>query len=264
VTILVHSDQQASYVEAGTELFRLVDPTFASRDTLLNGKGALYREGRYHRAEPTSYVADNVLLCMAEALSYMAYHASEVVSKNPIPLQWDANANEVRTLVVFAVHQIDKLVYVDSMEAREEHRLSRVTILRPDRLYTHLQAVSGKIRADRNGIVYPSARHSENLNVALFNDQTDSLNTICASLQTTLSLIHEKTLKAADTKKGFDPFHMSIHHTKGHYSIDAQDFAASQHKLIPSNMPREGYIDFVRCLYANYPNDAVTAGPLRP
>jgi len=90
MAIIIDSNKidQDAQIEDGTILFRLASPLFSSQTDLLNGRGALKGRGRYHRIHQyTSYVSDNVLICMAELLYHMSRAAMKTLVNNGPPSQ---------------------------------------------------------------------------------------------------------------------------------------------------------------------------------
>ena len=102
--------QQDAKIEKDTTLFRLASPLYSSQSDLLNGKGANAGEGRYHRIQqPTSYVSNNALLCIAEVLYHMSRKAMNHLANNGAPSQWQKYAQILRHLVIFDMHEITEL-----------------------------------------------------------------------------------------------------------------------------------------------------------
>lgn len=244
---------QNAEIEGDTILFRLALPLYSSQADLLTGKAALRGEGRYHGIhQETSYVSDSALLCMAEILYHMSRDAMDVLVNNGTTTQWQNQAQVLRYLVIFDVHNISDLMYIDTQDCRRQTALHAqelvpsTLIVHPDCVYPPLHRAGNFYRRQsKNGIVYPSARHSQNLAVALFLDHTASIKSICAALKVTLTLVEEGTGQLAIPPR-FDPNSQKISHTQGHYEFDPTDFASNQALLNPSSLAASGIIDFVR------------------
>ena len=136
---------QDAEIDEDTTLFRLALPLYSSQPDLLTGKAALRGEGRYHRIhQETSYVADSVLLCIAELLYHMSRDAMNVFVKNGTTSQWQKCAQVQRHLVVFDVHKIPDLVYIDTVDCRQQTVLNAqqlipsTIIIHPDLKWTAL------------------------------------------------------------------------------------------------------------------------------
>lgn len=256
---------QDARIERNTVLFRLASPSFSSPTFLLNGRGADAGEGRYHVIQQTtSYVSDNVLLCMAEVLHHMARRSMRILENNGPLYQWHRNAHIVRQLVIFSVYDVPNLVFIDTDECRRQTAISANQIIssslltNPDHLYWPLQKASTTYRGqNRQGIVYPSARHSRGFSVALFGDHTKSIQNLIASFQVNLSLVDEETLQPVFFNPTYNPDSRKVGYTKGFYSISRNTLLANSTHLQPSLPKENGIIDFVRHPYSSYPDEAV-------
>ena len=247
-----HKIDQNGYIQKDTILFRLASPLYSSLPDFLNGKGALAGDGRYHRIHQlTSYVSDSAILCIAEVLYHMSRKAMAYLANKGSPSGWRSHARILRHLVVFDVHQISDLIYVDTKDCRQEVALNAqqaipsTIIVHPDCVYDPLQKASDHYRKrNKKGVLYPSARHSQNLAAALYLDHTRSINNIHATLKVTLSLVEEGTNNPA-IPPVFDPDLKKISQTLGHYAIDANDFSAARTLLIPG-LRQSDTVEFVR------------------
>ncbi len=111
----------------------------------------------------------------------------------------------------------------------------------------------------KKGVIYPSARHSVDLALALFLDNTDKIKDdfyIAAPIRLQLIAEDQDLTVAPATCR---PVVHKIHATIGHYEFtDAALFSSlkSSNLLHPDDIPEQGYIDFVRRQYNHYPHDA--------
>lgn len=246
---------QDAFVEKETILFRLAAPLYSSLSDLLNGKGALAGDGRYHRVHQfTSYVSDNILLCFAEILYHMSRKAMAHLAGNGLPAGWQNCAQIQRHLVIFEVNEIRDLIYIDTKDCRQEilrnasQAIPSTIIVHPDWLYEPLHRAADYCRSQRkNGVVYPSARYPQGLAVGLFLDHTASIKNISATVKVTLSLIEGNTGKPA-IPPYFDPDVQKISHMRGHYEFDPTDFASAGASglLNPRTVTQNGFVEFVR------------------
>jgi len=171
--------------------------------------------------------------------------------------------NDERCLAIFAVKPIDQLIYLDSLGVRVNYggQLSGTMLINPDPVYEPFRSLSDKLREERRrGVMYPSARHSEDLCLALFEDETSKIKKdVYDRLVVILRLVSE----SQDPKllpTDCDPFEEKLHSTMGYYSFpDTREFNKLQKAglIHPKGMPSMGMVDFVRRRYIAYPQDAV-------
>lgn len=258
---MLHINKIYEDAEIGDDarLYRITSPTYATKSTLLNGRGANSGDGRFHVIQQlTSYSADNVLICIAEKLFYMHYISLRKLSNNSYP-EFKREATKKHVLSVFKCENIQDFIYVESSVARQNYQLNPSTVTYPDRIYAPLQTAGNKMRrANKNGIMYPSARHSQGLSVCFFGDQTNNIKSLEANIQLTLSLVSEDMTTLADDIN-FDPTSARISNSIGHFSFDDSDFRQYSNLLSPNLSSKDGYIDFHRIFYvhANYPSCAI-------
>jgi hypothetical protein len=219
-----------------------------------------FLKGRCHGFhQPTSYVSNNVLLCMAEVLYHMSRSAMLTMANKGNARQWRDKASAHKDLVIFEAHRVDDLIYLDTSESRTQaNPVASAIIVHPDCLYEPVQHASDHYRGQgKIGVVYPSARHSRDFAIALFLDRTSSIRNISAVIDVCLTLLAEdETTLATDPR--FNPYEHMISHTKGRYDIDPGDLASCSHLLYPALPRASGIVDFVRRPYHTYPNDAVS------
>jgi hypothetical protein len=201
---------------------------------------------------------------MAEVLYHMSRQAMDVLVNNGPFTEWKNRAAVFRRLVIFRVHPIDNLVYIDTEDCRQQTSLgakqgiASTLVVHPDQVYRPLQAASTFYRSARkNGIVYPSARHSRGHALALFLDQTARIKRILGTLDIHLALVEEATESPID-RPPISPFDKKLSHTRGYYEITRSDFTKNQNWLNPRLPASRGVIDFVRVPYRKYPDAAVT------
>jgi hypothetical protein len=262
VAIRTFAPHQDAVIEDGTRLYRISSPLFSSKSDVLNGRGALTQQGRYHQVHQfTSYCSDNVLVSISEILFHMSRHALRSLANNMPLASWLSRAVVPRHLVILEMSRIDSLIYIDTDDCRNQTALHAGQIvhssllIHPDELYYPLQMASNFYRnASRLGVVYPSARHSRGLALALFLDHTNNIKNILGTLDITLSLVDESSEKPVSN--AFNPAQDKISQTRGYFQMKVSDFSRYQRLLYP--LPSSsGVIDFVRTNYSHYPQDAV-------
>lgn len=258
--IKTNSIYQDAEVEEDAVLYRITTPSYADQQFLLNGGGSYKGEGRFHRIHQlTSYVSDNVLMCIAEKLFHMSYIALKKLRNNSY-IDFRREATRKQVLVVFECKNITDLIHVESSQAINTYQLNPSTIIHPEQFYTPLQDVADQIRGlGCNGVVYPSARHSKGYSVALFGDMSSKIKgNISAKIRMTLSLVREDRSMLANDGR-FDPTHNRISTNIGHFAFNATDFAQYQYLLSPNLQSAQGHIDFYRTYYGQtgYPASAL-------
>lgn len=248
-------------VKDGALLYRVASLLHSERQYILTGEGALLSEGRYHDNNPldpelTSYCANNVTLCLSEALFRLYRRLLDSVQQEHDATHLSGHTVRERCLVIFAVDQIDDLVYVDSTGARNHYyqKLNGPTITTPDLVYTPLQNFAKAVRKQgKNGVVYPSARHSEDLAFAFFEDRSGHVrHDPYVVLNLKLQLVSEEQDFSAKPSAVIDFKVEKLHHTIGYYEFTEPktfDNLKAQGLLNPSTLPVRGYIDFVRRRY---------------
>ena len=266
-------DPNAS-IKDGALLYRITSRKWCDDRNILTGNGAHYGpgEGRFHRInQRTTYCAENAMVCLSEML-YRLYRGMLKGIKDKLP---DANLKRLTSknyvLVIMSVGKIADLVYADSLGARAYHRhITGPSITCPDSEYEPLQIFSDAVRGDyKNGVVYPSARHSEGLAFALFKDETGKLKpSPYEKLELRLQLISEgqdyiinppATLAARPPQ--FNITNDKLHPTVGYYEFrNPRVFnnLKNQGLINPDGLSERGYLDFVRRRYdkAIYPAKA--------
>jgi RES domain-containing protein len=251
----------------GAYIYRLVSLAHCSPDEILTGKGpeASRESGRFNGPQQrTSYCATNILTCLSEVLYHM-YRGVLRRLKDKQPYDDVVAAMRVRrALAIARVQAIDDMVFVDSEGVRVDYKVSipGTTIVFPDHKYKPFRRFSDKLRRDmKKGVVYPSARHSEGMCFALFNDETGRLiKSEFELLFVEMSLVPEKHDPKVAAPATLDPFREKLHATMGHYRFEDPtelERLRSAVRLNPIDIKSEGMIDFVRRRYNNYPADAV-------
>lgn len=255
-------DPDAS-LDDGALLYRITSDMHSDRAFILTGQGAKYREGRYHYIRQlTTYCAMSVPVALSEILFSMYRAVLDGVHAGLNAFQLDALAADTRHLVVLAVDRIDDIVYVDTLGARATYSpgLQRTAITHPDRVYTPLQEFGREVsKALKNGVVYPSARQSDDFAYALFEDQTSKLKSApYETLEVHLQLVPEDhdflCQLPAPAPPLLDLDRERPHPTIGHYEFaDAATLAAlkGQGLINPADLPESSYIDFVRRRYTS-------------
>lgn len=258
----------AASLKEGAVLFRLTSLLHWDRAEILTGRGPeMSREdGRFNGPQQrTSYCANNVLVCIAEVLFHMYRRVLSAIHDH-VPLNMFPAVEDQRALVAFRVGSIENLVWVDSEGVRVEYdpRICGTAVVYPDSDYGPFRKFSDDLRrGNKGGVLYPSARHSQDLCVALFDDQSANLLAEPFEMaRLTLRLVAEDQDPLAPPR-GCNPFKQKLHSTMGYYSFaDGEEFRRLKESglLNPAGLESEGMVDFVRRRYAKYPVDAV----LRP
>jgi RES domain-containing protein len=219
--------------------------------------------GRFNGAQQrTSYCANNVLVCMAEVLFHMYRRVIERIKAKQPYHDVMAAARDLRCLSIFRVRRIDNLVYVDSDAVRVEFdaRICGTNVVFPDPSYEPFRVFAEALRVSRKkGVLYPSARHSKDVCIALFDDETGQIaDDLYEILTVELQLICEDHDRSAGVKP-CNPMKDKLHPTMGAYRFvygpDYERISAAG-LLNPTGLPQQGLIDFVRRLYRAYPKDA--------
>jgi hypothetical protein len=260
---------EGATIESGTRLYRITSPSFVSKKFLLNGKGSMMGEGRYHFInEPTSYSSDNVLLCIAEKLFHMNNAALKKL-KNSSYGEFNGETSKKCILVVFKCKEINDLSNIRSKGALRKYNINPSTITHPDTIYRQLQTVSSNMRKNRKkGIISPSARHSEGLSVAFFGDCTSSILDIEHIFKLELTLVSEDlSTLARDTQK-FNPKVHRVSQNIGYFEFNTPQVKQFFALIEPRMGGLSGFIDFYRFKYNTnpqpYPDCAIgNAGSLK-
>jgi RES domain-containing protein len=252
---------EAAFLD-GAVLYRLTSPIHCDKTDVLSGKGANRTKGRYHNFQSTSYCASNVLLCMAEVLFHMYRAVIDGIRKELSHGHLMQLSESPRILIVFAVAERTDLIWADSEGCRTDYapRVGGTSVVYPDATYEPMQAFAEKLRElQKPGVMYPSARHSQDFAVALFEDQNTLLKTDpFERLAVTLKLINEEQ-ELGVAPETVSPLRDKLHPTMGFYEFaDAGELERVRGAglLNPSQIPQRGYVDFVRRKYRRYPDDA--------
>lgn len=253
-------------IKNGAVLYRLASLAHCDPASLISGEGPSRstRPGRFNEPQQrASYCANNVLVCLAEVLFHMYRTLLDRIRwRQPVEDIRRAAISQ-RALVVFRVQDIDALVYLDTDDIRADYdgRVTGTTVVFPDPDYQPLRDLNKAFReAEKRGAFYPSARHSNDLCVVLFRDETPCmLPTTFTLLPVELRLVPERQ-GLHEVPCSYDPFKDKAHPTMGYYRFlePAALADADGSKLInPPGLPASGLIDFVRRCYQLYPADAV-------
>ncbi len=200
---------------------------------------------------------------MGEILYHMSRNSLSVLANNGTTRQWQTSARVTKHLVAFEVNMIPDMVYIDTEDCRQQiplltkQLIPSSIVVHPDQLYGPLQQAGDFCRRQaREGVVYPSARHSQGLAVALFRDHMRSIKGIVATLEVELALVEAESYQPVPN---FSPHDEKISHTHGYYEFtDPSAFAKYQSVLQPALPSVRGVVEFIRRPYSRYPSDAVT------
>jgi RES domain-containing protein len=264
-----YDSTRVSYVanlRKGACLYRVTSLSHNSVGDVLAGRGPTMSRypGRFHRIrQATTYCANNILVCISEVLFHMYRDALDCIqARKPRP-EIRSKFLQKKCLIVTKLNtDLRELVYVDSKDIVEfDHRICGTTCVFPDASYQMFHDLSDRLRTvSKKGIIYPSARHSKDVCIALFDDETDAVDTACfEKLYLDLSLLSEEQEPGEELRR-IDPFEDKLHPTMGYYKF--LDSGQLQ-KIIdaglcnPAPLMDKGIVDFVRRRYKQYPNEAV-------
>jgi len=264
-----NSTDYEAKLKNGAYLYRLASVTHAGMDEALNGGGPLNspQYGRFNVPnQRASYCANNVVVCIAEVLHHMYRTAlARIEEAAPAKLIRDSFRAK-RALVIFRVNEIDNLVYTDGSDVKIdfEPRMGGTATVHPWLSYekdTLISRFNNLLRhKGKRGVLYPSARHSKDICVALFQDETSRIDrSFYKVLNVELCLLPE-TQPLRTPFIACEPFIDKLHPTMGYYSFaDPTQLAnAKNDKIInPANLPDKGIVNFVRRQYNTYPAGTV-------
>jgi hypothetical protein len=247
-------------------LYRIASLSHWEKMFILSGQGAVKTgsTGRFHRVhQQTSYCANNVIVCLSEVLYHMYRQVLKAIDDGVLSQSHIfQRATQLNKFVIFSVRDIDNLVYVDSIEAKSyDRRIISTTVVYPDPVYGPLHGISDQVRLqNKNGVVYPSARHSVDLAFAFFKDETAKIKpNFYEAPVLELKLIAESQNLSLMPPSQIKPFSDKLHATIGYYKFTNiahfQDLD-SKGLLYPTGLPPSGYVDFVRRQYSSYPRQA--------
>ena len=249
----------------GAYLYRLASLHHCDELNILNGRGTIVSRsfGRFHvPMQQTTYCANNILVCIAEVLFHMYKTTLQRIQERQPSAVVTQGTRAERCLVILKVKEITDLVYLDSDGVMLDYdsRICGATTVFPEAVYTVFHAFNNKMReVGKKGILYPSARHSRDLCVALFDDETQKIQSYCRRLNITLQLVSEDQDFCQPTRL-CNPFREKLHATMGYYcfhdSRQLEDVRAAK-EINPGDMPLCGMVDFVRRRYQDYPSQAV-------
>jgi hypothetical protein len=257
----------AASILEGALLYRLTSVAHCGPSDVLSGRGPekCRGYGRFNGPmQRTSYCTNNVLVCIAEVLFHM-YRCALDRLKDRMPYEEVASwLSQKRCLTVFGVDGIKDLVYVDCDSVRVDYdpRISGTLIVFPDAVYQPFREFSDRLRIEqKRGVFYPSARHSEDLCIALFEDETPRIKSgFFEMLPVELNLVPESYEVGSDPS-GCNPMEEKLNATMGHYKfVDQAAFerVKTAGAFNPGQLPISGLVDFVRRRYRDYPRDAVS------
>jgi len=260
------SDEDASIPEDAI-VYRIAPIDFSNQEHMLSTKMINF-EGRWHRPQQNStYTSNNVIVCMAEVLFHNYRRMLDGVRDRRKPSWLRSCYRKEKVLQIARVRQIGNLAHLESEDFRRQYDLWGMAAVHPDPCYSLYHNINDDLRrpideehreGKRSGVVYPSARHSRDFCAALFRDESGKIKDFwCLSL--VLSLVHEDQLPGTPLISA-SPERDKIHQTMGYYSFDAlEEFNQldRQGLIHPAGLPPQGFIEFVRRGYADYPTHAV-------
>jgi hypothetical protein len=253
-------------IKDGAILYRVTSDMYSGKKHILTGAAPLgsLNQGRYNTYhQRTTYCANNVTVCLSEMLYRLYRGVLDGVQAGLAPHHLEQLITKSYNLVVFAVGKIDGLVYVDSDGAKLYNpKLTGTSVTSPDPTYAPLHQFGTNVRgAGKRGVVYPSARHSDDFAFALFYDETKKIKTDPYKvLDLRLQLISEGQDFKSKHPGPFDFTRDKMHPTIGYYEFADEDAFRDlkvQKLINPDDLAEWGYIDFVRrrydimCTYTN-------------
>jgi RES domain-containing protein len=263
-------DRANSFHEAkllsGAYLYRLTSVNHAAVDDILSGRGPekSRQRGRFNAPQQkTSYCTNNALVCVSEVLYHMYRTVLDKITKRMPYRDILSSIEAERCLTAVRVSEIADLVYTDCDGVKIEFnaRFSGTTTVFPDNDYPPFWDFNDAIRTNnKKGVIYPSARHSKDVCIALFDDETGRIVPDSDTrLNIKLQLLGEDQDPLQPPQK-CDPYKQKLHATMGYYTfIDRAEFdkVRDAGMLNPADIPFKGMVDFVRRRYRKYPGDAV-------
>jgi len=252
----------------GAYLYRITSLSHCSHSDVLSGRGTLAVPGygRFHAPhQPTSYCSNNVLVCLSEMLFHMYHTTLKRIDDGFHAADIRSGMSTIRCMTVLRVNsEIGDLVYLDSDGVTYDYdrRLRGAVVVYPQAEYKVFQEFNNLVRSKKKrGILYPSARHSRDVCLALFNDETAFIDDRFPVITLKLQLVKEDQDFTTPVEK-CDPILHKMHPTMGYFEIDNADkrvferLVASE-VIHPAGMPVKGMVDFVRRRYRVYPTGAV-------
>jgi len=259
-------DSYVAKLRDGALLYRLASMQHCSREDALTGAGSLEApvKGRFNTAQQrTTYCTNNVLVCIAEVLFHMYRRALRAIENRAPAHEIRATMREKRCLLVLRIHEIDGMVYADSKDVALDFdpRVCGASVVFPDPYYKFLWEFGDEVRSrGKKGILYPSARHLNDVCIALFYDETERIDpNFDIALDIELRLVAEDQ-DYTQPLRSCDPFDDKLHATMGYYCFTNStelENARTAIALNPLDIPASGMVDFVRRQYRAYPAHAV-------
>jgi hypothetical protein len=250
----------------GAYLYRLTSITHSEIDDALNGGGPLKssQPGRFNNPyERASYCANNTLVCIAEILYHMYRTAlNRIENRDPDGFILESFLAK-RALISIRVSEIDNMVHIDGSDVKRhfDQRMGGTATVFPGPNYDMTLGFNKLLRdKGKRGVFYPSARHSKDICIALFDDETSRIDQGSYKLLNVELRLLPETQPLKTPFSICEPFTDKLHPTMGYYSFDdpAQLADAKTRKTInPADLPEKGIVDFIRRQYRDYPRDAV-------
>jgi len=245
--------------------YRLTSHKYSCADQILNGEGPVCKkiEGRYNTVDQhTSYLSNNIFVCLAEVLHCM-YKKFLVDLADCLPTE-DINKtiNCKKILVIFEFKKnINDIIFIDCQSIQRDYSryLTGALLVHPEIPCSIFSDFTKELRKTKKGVFYPSARHSKDICIALFGNNTENINS--ESIFKTpieLKLISEDFQQKNNPEK-FNFLQEKNHTTLGYYRF-LKPAILNRYKemnlIYPKDIPPKGIIDFVRRPYQDYPNRA--------
>ena len=123
------------------------------------------------------------------------------------------------SIPIHGTPQIRDFVFLDSENVVSDFdpRICGATTVFPEAVYDVFHDFNNKMREiGKKGIICPSARHSQDYCIALFDDETNSVRSFNAELNVTLQLVVEDQVFGGPIGS-CNPPRQKLHATMGHY-----------------------------------------------
>lgn len=255
-------------LDTNAVIYRLASPSYANVNDAFSGEGSVHSSNASRFNSPQQlavYCSNNILLCISEILFHNYRTTLNLIHENHPAEVVRNKIHDKRALIIAKTTAIDNLVYIDSKDFIRDYRITEVQgtwVVHPDVTYEPYHTISNKIRNNqKSGIIYPSARHSEDIAIVFFKNISDLIsNDDYHLLEVNLHLISEEISPEDCGFEQCDPNYEKLHFTMGYFSFENQDLfyqLKEANYINPSQLKPYGMIDFVRRKYRSYPNDAI-------
>lgn len=224
---LYEFDRNNTYHEAtlrrGAYLYRLTSINHAGLDDVLSGRGAGKGrvKGRFNAPQQKATYCTNALVCIAEVLYHMYRTVLDKMTNKLAYRDIRSSLEAERCLVILRVEAIPDLVYVDCEAVKVDFntRFGGTTVVFPDHLYAPFRDFNDTLRANsKKGVIYPSARHSKDVCLTLFDDETSRIIPDTDERLNIKLQLPSEDQDPLQPPQRCDPYQVKLHATMGYYS----------------------------------------------